>query len=279
MEISYRPNFGRVYFALRAALKVRLLKELSKYPLCDFFLRRCVENMSDKQVADDLAEQPDFALLCHFEKPEVMCRLEELFAKAMKTFGLSKEQLKVQADFNFDVFEMTGFESARGVFRLANALAKDAVFAQLAFLRGKGLCDLTAMRDGQRWFIEVKTLILQTKAQKFPVNGATEILYVDKFQPATNSIADYVETVTKQIAGNLIEKARQQLIDTANKLGEGRKMVAVVVNLFAADVFLDGDNLAEVYAKLCGKSHGWDKNYLADLDYLAFLTDKLYLFP
>ena len=264
---------------MRADLRRRLLKELSKYLLCDFFLRLCVQNMSDKEVAQDLDEEPEFALLCHFANPKAMGGLEKLFADAIKVFGLSKEQLKAQADFNFDVFDMTGFEGQRGVFRLANALAQDAGFSEFAFLKGDGLCDLTAMKDGEQWYIEIKTLILQTKEREFRVKGGTEILNVDKFQPESNNIADYVEAVTKKIAGSFIERARQQLIETAKKKGEGKKMVALVVNLFAAEFFLDRENCAQVYANLSGKSHGWEKNYLAALNSSAFLTDKLYLFP
>lgn len=254
-----------------------LLQNLAKYPLCDFFLRQCVETMSDKQVTDDLAEEPDLSLLLHFDKPDQMGRLEELFARTMKTFGLSKEELKAKAEFNFDVYDMKGFESVRAVFRLAYALS-EVGFTQFALLEGKGLSDLTAMKDGQRWFIEVKVLVLQTKPQEFEVNGTTEILRVDKFQPKTCSIAEYVERVSRQIAGNPIEKARQQLIETVKKQGEAKKMVGLVLNLFAGDFFLDAENLGQVYDRLRGKWTSWEKNYLADLDALAFLTSQLYLF-
>lgn len=258
-------------------MKDALLKNLTEYPLCDFFLRQCVESMSDRQVTDDLAEELDLSLLLHFDKPDEMRGLEELFARTMKTFGLSKEELKAEAEFNFDVYDMRGFESVRAVFRLANALS-GVGFTQLAFLKGNGLSDLTAIKDGHRWFIEVKTLVLQTKPEEFDVNGTIESLEVDKFQPKTCSITEYVERVSRQIAGNLIEKARQQLIETVKKEGEAKKMVGLVVNLFAGDFFLDADNLNQVYARLHGNWAGWEKNYLADLDALAFLTSQLYLF-
>lgn len=255
-----------------------LLKDLRKYPLCDFFLRQCVESMSQHQIADDLAQDPDFSLLAHFDKSTHMGRLEGLFATTIKTFGLSKEELKAQADFNFDVYDMTGFESVRAVFRLANALSQVG-FTEFAFVRGKGLCDLKATKSDQPWFIEVKTLVLQTKSRESNVNGATEILAVDKFQPKTSSIADYVETISKQITGNLIGKARTQLMETAKQEGEAKKMVALVLNLFAADFFLDRDNLSAVYTRLRGElGEEWAKNYLADVDRLAFLTNQLYVF-
>jgi len=146
-------------------------------------------------------------------------RLEEFFAKTMGTFGLSKEELKAKADFNFGVYDMKGFESVRGVFRLANALSENG-FTQFAFLKGKGLADLKAVKDAQEWLIEVKTLVLQTKPHEFKTNGPIAVLPVDKFQPENNRIEDYVEKVSMQIAGNLVEKARQQLIDTVKKEGE-----------------------------------------------------------
>jgi len=259
-----------------AAMKETLLKNLAKYPLCNFFLRHCIETMSDKQVTDDLAEKPDLSLL-HFDKPDQMGCLEELFARTMKTFGLSKEELKAKAEFNFDVYDMRGFESVRAVFRLANALS-EAGFTQFAFLKGKGLADLRAIRDGQPWFIEVKTLVLQTKPKEFDVNGTTESLEVDKFQPESCSTDEYMEKVSKQIAGNLIGKARQQLLETVKEEGEAKKMVGLVVNLFAVDFFLDDEHLTHLHARLRGKFTGWEKNYLADIDALAFLTAHLYLF-
>jgi hypothetical protein len=100
----------------------------------------------------------------------------------------------------------------------------------------------------------------------------------DKFQPESCAIKEYVEKVSKQIAGNLIEKARQQLLDTIEKEGKAKKMVGLVLNLFAADLFLDAENLNQVHARLSGKSPDWEKNYLADLDALAFFTSQLYLF-
>ncbi len=42
-----------------SAIRTKLLADLAKYPLCNFFLRACVEAMSDKQVKDDLAAEPD----------------------------------------------------------------------------------------------------------------------------------------------------------------------------------------------------------------------------
>jgi hypothetical protein len=277
---SVSDNPVRSYSLVSVAatvMKEALLKDLAKYPLCDFFLGQCVKTMSDKQVTDDLAEKPDLSLLFHVDKPDQMGRLEEIFAKTMKTFGLSNEELKAKAGFNFDVYDMTGFESVRGVFRLANALSEFG-FTQFGFLKGKGLADLSAIKDGQRWFIEVKTLVLQTKPKEFDVNGTRETLEVDKFQPETCAIEEYVEAVSKQIAGNPIEKARQQLIETLKKEGEAKKMVGLVVNLFAADFFLDAENLSQVYARLRGKLTGWEKDYLADIDALAFLTSELHLF-
>jgi hypothetical protein len=170
-----------------------------------------------------LGGHPDLSLVAHFDKPDEMRRLEEFFANTMKTFGVSKERLKAKAGFNFDVYDPIGFESVRPAFRIANSLS-EAGFTQFAFLQGEGLADLTAMRDGQRWFIEVKTLVLQTKPREFrSIYGKKDILPVDKFQPDTNSVEDYVERVSRQIAGNLIGKARQQLIDTVEKQGEGKK--------------------------------------------------------
>jgi hypothetical protein len=197
-------------------MKAKLLKDLVKYPLCSFFLRRCVEAMSDKQVADDLAVEPDLSLLWHFDKPDQMGRLEELFARTMKTFGLSKEELKGRAEFNFDVYDMKGFESCRAVFRVANALS-EAGFTQFTFLREAGLADLAAMKDDQRWFVEVKTLVLQTKPQEFDVDGKKEIYIVDKFQSKSHNIADYVESVSRLIAGSHVQEARRQLLRTVEK--------------------------------------------------------------
>jgi hypothetical protein len=254
-----------------------LLNNLAKYALCDFFLQKCVASMHDNQIEEDLAKEPDLSLLQHFDKPDQMKLLEDLFARAMTTFDLSKEELKAKANFNFDVYDMTGFESTRAVFRLANDLS-GVGFAKFSFLIGKGLADLTAMQDGQRWFIEVKTLVLQTKAKEFDLNGTAETFEIDKFQPANCSIEEYVEKVSKQIAGNLIEKARQQLLDTIEKEGQAKKMVGLVVNLLAADLFLDAENLNQVYARLSGNFPKWEKNYLADLDALAFLTGQIYVF-
>jgi len=259
------------------SMKEMLLKNLAKYPLCDFFLRKCVESMSDKQVADDLAMEPDVSLLQHFDKPAQMGLLEEIFARTMITFGLSEEELKAEAEFNFDVYNMKGFESARAVFRLANALS-EVGFSQFTFLRDEGLADLAARKDNQRWFIEVKTLVFQTKPQEFEIEGMVEVFSVDKFQPDTCNIADYIERIFRQIAGNPIEKARQQLLQTARMKGDAKKMVAIVVNLLAAGFFLEADNLRHLEAYLRGRVNGLEKDYLLGIDALAFLTNQLYLF-
>jgi hypothetical protein len=184
---------------------------------------------------------------------------------------------EAKAHFNFDVYDPEGFESVRGVFRIANALS-EVGFTEFVLLGGTGLADLKATKDSQRWYIEVKTLVLQTKRHKFKTNGAIIVLPVDKFQPDTNRIDDYVETVSRQIVGNDIEKARKQLISTVEKQGEGKKMIALVVNLFAAGFFLDAGNMENINARLRGKFNGWEKDYLVDIDALASLTDKIYLF-
>ena len=271
---------ARSYFLVpggAAVIKGILLERLAIHPLCDFFLRKGVETMSDAQVADEIVENADLSLLLKFDEPNQMGRLEELFDRTMKTFGLPKEELKAQAEFNFDVYDTKGFESVRAVFRLANALS-EVGFTQFAFLKGNGLADLCAIKDGQPWFIEVKTLVQQTKPKEFTVNGTTEPFEVDKFQPESCSTNEYMENVSKQVAGNPIEKARQQLLETVKKKGEAKKMVGLVVNLFAIDFFLDAEHLGDVHARLCGKFDGWKKNYLADIDALALLTSQLYLF-
>lgn len=234
--------------------------------------------MSDEQIVDDLSDEPDHSVLLHFDRPKHMTALEKLFAETMKTFGLSKEELKAKADFNFDVYDMTGFESIRAEFRIANALGEKG-FAEFAFLKKKGLADLTAMKDGQRWFIEVKTLVLQTRSKSFSIEETTEIFKIDKFQPESCSTHDYIERVAKQIAGDPIQKARQQLLETVTREGQANKMIGFVVNLFATDFFLDADHLSDLRARLVGNFTGWEKNYLADVDALAFLTSQeLYLF-
>jgi hypothetical protein len=257
-------------------MKAQLFAELAEHPLCEFFLRKCLEDMSDDQVREDLAADPDMSLLQHFQNPDVMGALEMLFIRAMEIFGLSQEALKAQAGFNFDVYDVGGFESVRAVLRVASALS-EAGFSQFKFLRGMGLADLEATKEGQRWFIEVKTLILQTKEQAITVNGKPEILIVDKFQPRSHKIEDYVETVSRLLAGNHIQKASDQLRKTVMKLGDAKKMTAIAVNLLAAGFFLDCGNLSEVEARLRGKRDGWDLDYLSDLDALAFLTDQPYI--
>ncbi len=259
------------------AVRVKLLAELAKYPLCDFFVRACVQAMSDEEVAEDLAAESDVSLLQHFEKSKAMSGLEDLFSKTMAIFELSKEELGVKAGFNLNVYDMEGFESVRAVFRLAIALS-EVGFTQCHFLGGTGLADLGAMKNGQKWFIEVKTIVLQTKPQEIELGGKTETLIVDKFQPASRNIAEYVETVSKLIAGNHIQKARKQLLDTVKQLGAAKKMAAIVVNLFAASFFLDCANLDEVVARLRGKRNLWEIDYLSEIDELAFLTDQLHLF-
>ena len=93
---------------LAAHIRKRLLSDLGKYPLCDFFLiflRRCVESMSWNQIQEDSGGYPDLSLVAHFDKLDEMRRLEEFFANTMKTFGVSKERLKAKAEFNFDVYD------------------------------------------------------------------------------------------------------------------------------------------------------------------------------
>ena len=260
-----------------SALKGKLLEHLAMYPLCDFFLRACVQAMSDKEIADDLAAEPDASLLQHFEKPNEMDGLEVLFSRTMGIFGLSREELAAKAGFNFNVYDFEGFESVRAVFRIANALL-EVGFNQFRFLGGTGLADLGATKNGQQWFIEVKTVVLQVKPQVIEFGGKTETLTVDKFQPASRNIAEYVETVSKLIAGNHIQKARTQLLNTVKHLGDAKKMAAIVVNLFAAPFFLDCGHFEEVVARLRGKRSPWEVDYLSEIDALAFLTDHLHLF-
>lgn len=260
-----------------SAIRAKLFADLANYPLCAFFLERSVRAMSDTEVTNDLAAEPDASLLRHFNNPKEMGGLEVLFSRTMKIFGLSKEELGSKAGFNFNVYDMEGFESVRAVFRIANALS-EVGFTQFRFLGGIGLADLGATKDGQQWFIEVKTVILQTKPQVIKFGEKTETVTVDKFQPASRSIAEYLETVSKLIAGNHIQKARSQLLDTVKELGAGKKMAAIVVNLFAAPFFLDCANLNEVVARLRGDRIAWEIDYLSDIDALAFLTDHLHLF-
>lgn len=258
-------------------MRAKLLADLAKYPLCDFFLRACVQAMSDEEVAHDLAAEPDASLLQHFDKLKEMGGLENLFSRTMAIFGLSKEELGARAGFNFNVYDMEGFESVRAVFRVASALS-EVGFTQFRFLGGTGLADLGATKNGQQWFIEVKTVVLQTKPQVIEFGGKTETLIVDKCQPASRNVAEYVETVSKLIAGNHIQKARMQLLNTVKQLGAAKKMAAIAVNLFAAPFFLDCENLKEVVARLRGRRSGWEIDYLSEIDALAFLTDHLHLF-
>ena len=259
-----------------STMKAKFFEDLAKYPLCNFYLQDCVESMSHAEVKEDLEAESHLSLLQHFDQPDQMCRLEDLFAKTLETFCLSKEELKGKAQVNFDTYDMKGFESVRAVFRVANALS-EAGFTELAFLGGKGLADLKATKDGQRWFIEVKALVLQTKPQEFEVDGKTETLAVDRFQPESCNIAEYVNAVCRLVAGNHIQKARKQLLNTVEIEGAAKKMAAIAVNLFAADFFLDSGNLNEVEARLHGKREGWGKDYLVDIDALAFITNSLYL--
>jgi len=101
--------------------------------------------------------------------------------------------------------------------------------------------------------IEVKAVVLQTKPQVIEFGGKTETLTVDKFQPASPSVEEYVETVSRLIAGNHIQKARTRLLSTVKDLGAGKKMAAIAVNLFAAPFFPGCANLEEVVARLRGK--------------------------
>ncbi len=133
-------------------MRAKLLADLTKHPICDFFLRACVEAMSDKEIADDLAAEPDASLLQHFDKTKHMDGLEDLFSRTMVIFSLSKEDLGTKAGFNFNAYDMEGFESVRAVFRVADALS-DIGFAQFRFLGGTGLADLGATKNGQQWFI------------------------------------------------------------------------------------------------------------------------------
>lgn len=258
-------------------MRLKLLELLAKYPLCDSFLKTCVQGMSDEQIEQDLKSEADHSLLQHFDQPQQMDLLEQMFKRALQNFSLSRDEVKRECGFNFDAYDMTGFESVRGVFRMVNALSERG-FAEFAFIQGKGLADLQANKSSERWFIEVKTLVLQTKPHEIEFNGKKEILTVDKLQPKSNNIGEYVESATKLIAGNHIEKARNQLLNTIQKLGSAKTMVALAVNLFAADFFLDTDNLSEVVEKLRGKREGWGKDYLSPVDELAFLTDVLHVF-
>ena len=259
-------------------MKAKLLQDLAKYPLCWFFLRKCVEDMSDRQITADLAAEPDMSLLQHFDKPDQMAGLEQLFSRTMETFGLSKEDLKRKAEFNFDVYDIRNFESVRAVFRFANALS-EVGFTNFVLIVAQGLADFMATRGGQRWFVEVKALVLQTKPQEFEIAGKIGTFTVDKFQPESRNTADYVENVSRLLARRHVPDARQQLLRTVEKMGAGKKMAAIVVNLFLVD-FIDPDCLRLVETRLSGKAGGeWGINYLADIDALVFLTNQLYPFP
>jgi len=109
------------------------------------------------------------------------------------------------------------------------------------------------------------------------LGGKTETLVVDKFQPESRNIADYVETVSRLLAGNHIQKARIQLLKTVGQFGPGKKLAAIAVNLFAAQFFLDCGNLVEIVARLRGNRKGWQTNYLSDINGMVFLTDHLHI--
>ncbi len=196
----------------------------------------------------------------------------------METFGLSKEDLKRKAEFNFDVYDIRNFESVRAVFRFANALS-EVGFTNFVLIVAQGLADFMATRGGQRWFVEVKALVLQTKPQEFEIAGKIGTFTVDKFQPESRNTADYVENVSRLLARRHVPDARQQLLRTVEKMGAGKKMAAIVVNLFLVD-FIDPDCLRLVETRLSGKAVGSGGSTIWQISMpWFFLRTSFILFP
>ena len=255
-----------------------LLQVLGTYPHCDYFLRQCVENMRPEEIETDLRADPDHSLLQHFRCARHMTLLEGMFTGGLAVLDVPQEALQRRPEFNLGRYNLENFESARGILRLVVALSKEG-FSEIRLLDGPGLADLRAKRDGVDWYVEAKTLILQTKTLRRQFEGREYELVVDKFQPRSCNIAEYIQNLTRALASEEIPKARAQLLNTEEELGQGRKMAAIVVNWFAADVFLEEGHLREVYIRLRGKANGWEKDYLAEIDALAFLTNRLFVLP
>lgn len=199
--------------------------------------------------------------------------LEGFFEKGLKILGKSKEELRARSEFNFDKYNPQNFESARAVLRIAIALSQNG-FTNIRLIDGDGLADLRAEGGGETWFIEVKTLILQLKVEEFDFEGKKFRLEVDKFQPESSNVAEYVDTFSRWVADR-VQKGRSQLQATKAKLGPGKTMIAVVANWFNADYFLDEESVRGAWARLQGAFEGWEKNYLDGIDAFAVLTGEL----
>ena len=193
-----------------------------------------------------------------------MERLETLFSRSLEILGIPKEELQDSLEFNLKSYDIRNFESTRGLLRFIVRLPSLG-YSRIRILTGKGLADLEFYSERQRWFAEVKTPTLQY--------GVREGLTVDKHQPESCNIAEYVDNVTRFLADGRVSRARKHLCSTREQLGPAETMIGIVLNWLAAGFFLEIAHINDIYESLRGRRPNWEHDYLQDIDCMAFLID------
>jgi len=101
------------------------------------------------------------------ELPGLLDRYEQVFADGLNTLGLTKEQLRSRAEFNFGSCDAANLESAIGVLRAAKALNLLGFSNVRLTKAGKSTsADLTCEKNDHQVFCEVKTITKQSAGRE-----------------------------------------------------------------------------------------------------------------
>lgn len=196
---------------------MKLLPDLSGYPLCSYFLSGYLSKSKEDQL-----NFPD--------QPGIFCQYEQLFRSALQALGLTKEVLRSKPEFNFDSGDAANLESSIAVLRVVNALGLEG-FLNIVLLKppknGAG-ADITCERKSQKVCVEVKAITKQSRGR--PGCFLEDQLYEKTFES--------------------LPKARKQLEATATKLQIAVKIFACVVNWFSQSTYLPQVSFQSVANKL-----------------------------
>lgn len=230
------------------ALK-KILKEVTAYPLCDYFLRESLTQLREEDI------QNDWHFFCFFHNPTEMQKLERIFQRGMEAFALSKEELRARSEFNFDAsLNKENFEAFRGVLRAGAALKQGCYFETLELVKGHKPGDVLCRRDGNISAMEVKTWVYM---------GTDWI---------GGNLSPQKEKKRRQLVQKLqdewIPKAKTQLHTLATNHNCSSRILMVVLNRDIINWWFTGDDFRCVYEmvreKLCA----------AAIDYSFFLNDS-----
>jgi len=184
-----------------------------------------------------------------------MWRLEAIFEEGTKALGLTHDQLRKRAEFNFDAkLEKANFESFRALLRAASALRSKRFSVSL--VNSASLGDLVGERNGRRFAIEVKSYIYQGHEWAGGEIGSQR----DKWR----------DRLTHKVSNEHIPTGKKQLKELAERERCGARLLLVVPNRSFITMWFGEEDFRAIYDQLKCKLQD------AQIDYLCFLKDSFF---